>query len=92
MQTSSGSQGADATLPALYPMQSSADDEDEADEDEEEELPLVYPLPSDVSPAAVTGGLSINGRTSVRKAIVFAVDIRHAEAMNAVFNAAGGGH
>lgn len=54
-------------------------------------MPLVYPLPPDTPPAALTGGLSIKGRTSVRKAIVFAVDIKHAEAMNAVFNAAGGG-
>jgi hypothetical protein len=72
----------------------SSDEEDsegeEGEEGEEEEGGEVFPLPPDVTPEQLTGGLSMAGRRAVRRTIAFAVDIKHAEAMNAVFNAAGG--
>lgn len=66
--------------------------EEDSEEEEEEEAPAadIYPLPADVDGAALTGGLSMAGRRALRrKTIAFAVDIQHAEAMNAAFNVAG---
>lgn len=63
------------------------DSEDEAEE--EEPADEMWPLPPDVKPAQLTAGLSMAGRKAIRKTIAFAVDIKHAEAMNAMFNAAG---
>jgi hypothetical protein len=61
-----------------------------SEEEEEEELAAeIWPLPPDVQPVQLTAGLSMAGRKAIRKTIAFAVDIKHAEAMNAMFNAAG---
>lgn len=70
---------------------SSADDgsSDEEGEEDEEELREIFPLPHGATGMELTGGLSMAGRRAVRKTVAFAVDIKHAEAMNAVFNAAG---
>lgn len=64
--------------------------DDDSDKEEEETL-MMWPLPEGVTAAQITGGLSMAGRTAVRNTIAFAVDVKHAEAMNAGFNAAGGG-
>lgn len=71
--------------------ESSAEDgsyDEEGDEDEEEAREI-YAVPSATTAQELTGGLSMAGRRAVRKTIAFAVDIKHAEAMNAVFGAAG---
>jgi hypothetical protein len=57
--------------------------------EEEEEAREIYAVPSATTAQELTGGLSMAGRRAVRKTIAFAVDIKHAEAMNAVFGAAG---
>lgn len=63
---------------------------EEEEEDEEKEEGEMFPLPPGVTPEQLTGGLTMAGRRAVRRTIAFAVDIKHAEAMNVVFNAAGG--
>jgi hypothetical protein len=60
----------------------------EEEEEEEEPADEMWPLPPDVS-QRLTVGLSMAGKKAVRKTIAFAVDIKHAEALNAMFNAAG---
>lgn len=81
---------ASSSSAAIDTSDSSDDDDSDGEEErEEEEGGEVFPLPPDVTPEQLTGGLSMAGRRAVRRTIAFAVDIRHAEAMNAVFNAAG---
>jgi hypothetical protein len=63
----------------------------EGGEGEDEEVATcLYPLPAADVAQQLGAGLGMSGRRAVRKTIGFAVDIRHAEALNAVFNAAGG--
>lgn len=82
-------QQAAGTITITTPTDSDEDGEGGEEGEEEETESHIYPLPASVSPQSLTGGLSMSGRRPVRKTIAFAVDIKHAEAMNAVFNAAG---
>jgi hypothetical protein len=68
---------------------SSSSSYDEEGEEDEEEAREIFAVPSAATAQELTGGLSMAGRRAVRKTIAFAVDIKHAEAMNAVFGAAG---
>lgn len=69
---------------------SDSSDEEPSEGEEEEEEGEMFPLPPGVTPEQLTGGLTMAGRRAMRRTIAFAVDIKHAEAMNVVFNAAGG--
>jgi type I site-specific restriction endonuclease len=65
---------------------------EEGEAEEQEQGPVeLWPLLSGAEAAGLTGGLTMAGRRPLRKTIVFAVDIAHAESMTSIFNAAGVG-